>query len=319
MTRSPWVPALIAGLLIVLALPADAADKDDDDDDAAGATLELTTAQRTAVGIAIAQPVAASPKPHIAAFGQVLDGAALIGDFAALDADRSADRAAVSELERLRALHAGGAGASLKAVQAGESEQSRTHAALEASSTRLGLHWTPLAALPAGDRQALFQKLRSGDNALIRADVTGRQSLAGIPSNATVTIDGAARPVLVLGALRAAGTGAASPALLLELRDAPAGLSPGIRVAVTLDGEATPGFAVPGSALLFDEKGAHVYQELASAANATKTTYARRNVQVVMPIGDGWLVHGVDEDDRIVVRGVGLLWSMQGGTTDDVD
>jgi len=318
MTRSRWVPALIAGLLIVVAVPANAVDKDDDDD-AAGATLELTSAQRSAVGIAIAQPVAASPKQHIAAFGQVLDAAAVIGDFAALEADRSAERAAGSELERLRALHAGGASASLKAVQAGESEQARAHAALEASSTRLGLHWTALAGLPVGERQSLFQKLRNGDTALIRADITDRQSVAGLPASASVTIDGIARPVRVLGALRAAGTGAASPALLLELRDAPAGLSAGIRVAVSLDGDATPGFALPGSALLFDEKGAHVYQEVAGAPNAAKTKYARRNVELLMPLGQGWLVHGVDADDRIVVRGVGLLWSMQGGTTDDVD
>jgi multidrug efflux pump subunit AcrA (membrane-fusion protein) len=134
-----------------------------------------------------------------------------------------------------------------------------------------------------------------------------------------VTIDGVARAIRVLGALRAAGTGAASPALLLELRGAPAGLSPGIRVAITLDGDMMPGFSLPGTALLFDEKGAHVYQEVAGAPDAAKTTYARRNVELLMPFGDGWLVHGVDADDRIVVRGVGLLWSMQGGTADDVD
>lgn len=321
MTRSRWLFALIAVVSMVLLAPALAADKDDDDDDSTSAALELTAAQRGAVGIAVAQPVAASPKQQIAAFGQVIDGAAIIGDFASLDADRSADRAAANELERLRALHAGGVSASLKAVQTGESDQARAHAAFEASAARIGLHWTPLAGMAGGERATLFQKIRSGDTALIRADLADRQSLTGVPTNAnaSVTIDGAARPARVLGALRSAGTGASFPGLLLELRDAPAGLAAGIRVAVTLEGDAMAGFVLPGTALLFDESGAHVYQERVGAANAPKTSYVRRNVELLMPFGDGWLVHGVDADDRIVVRGVGLLWSMQGGTIDDVD
>ena len=40
MTRSRWVPALIAGLLIVVAVPANAVDKDDDDDAKAEALMQ---------------------------------------------------------------------------------------------------------------------------------------------------------------------------------------------------------------------------------------------------------------------------------------
>ena len=31
-----------------------------------------------------------------------------------------------------------------------------------------------------------------------------------------------------------------------------------------------------------------------------------------MPSGDGWLVGGLDDDDRIVVHGAGVLWSLEG-------
>jgi hypothetical protein len=38
-----------------------------------------------------------------------------------------------------------------------------------------------------------------------------------------------------------------------------------------------------------------------------------------MRAGSGWLVSGVDADDAVVVRGLGLLWSMQGGAPIDDD
>ncbi len=31
-----------------------------------------------------------------------------------------------------------------------------------------------------------------------------------------------------------------------------------------------------------------------------------------MPSGDGWLVDGLDDDDLVVVHGVGVLWSLEG-------
>jgi hypothetical protein len=33
---------------------------------------------------------------------------------------------------------------------------------------------------------------------------------------------------------------------------------------------------------------------------------------LLAPYGDGWLVQGVDDDDDIVVRGAGVLWSLEG-------
>ena len=46
--------------------------------------------------------------------------------------------------------------------------------------------------------------------------------------------------------------------------------------------------------------------------SAKKTQYARKKVALLMPSGDGWLVDGLDDDDLIVVRGAGVLWSLEG-------
>jgi hypothetical protein len=44
-------------------------------------------------------------------------------------------------------------------------------------------------------------------------------------------------------------------------------------------------------------------------------------VTLLAPYGDGWLVQGVDDDDDIVVRGAGVLWSQGAGihASDDED
>jgi len=305
-----WLPWL--WLLAALPLPLSAAD---DDDDPAGPGLTLTAAQQAAIGIEVATPVAATPTPRLAAIGRVLDAALPITDFAALDADRATARAGRQERDRLRGLHADGAAAALRRVEAADAEAAQAQAALDAASARLAAQWGPLAAMADGDRQALLQRLRSGQAALLRVDLPGRQSLPDLPGRAEVSIDGIAFAANVLGPLRA---GSAAPAALLELPAAPAGLAAGVRLAVALEGEAVAGFIVPGTALLHDAQGAHVYCQVATAA-AAPATYARRDVTLLMPAGSGWLVRGLDADDRVVVRGVGLLWSMQAGAAPDDD
>ena len=61
-----------------------------------------------------------------------------------------------------------------------------------------------------------------------------------------------------------------------------------------------------------EEGGAFVYHELAQKPGDDRTYYARKAVTLLMPSGDGWLVGGLDDDDRIVVRGNGVLWSLEG-------
>ena len=42
-------------------------------------------------------------------------------------------------------------------------------------------------------------------------------------------------------------------------------------------------------------------------------------VTLLVPYGDGWLVKGVDDDDDIVVHGIGVLWALEGGGAHPAD
>ncbi|HUD41491.1 MAG TPA: hypothetical protein VMR06_05765 [Dokdonella sp.] len=286
-----------------------------DDDDDGGDALRLTPAQVEAIGLRVAAPVAAAPPRRIAAYGRVLDSAQPIAAFAAADGQRAAERAARLERDRLRGLHADGAAAALRRVEAAEAELAAAQAARAVADAALVAQWTPLARLDETARQALLARLRDGRSVLVRADLPGRQRLAVLPERAQVRVDGVEHAAQLLGALRNGQT--ALPALLLEL--ALDGLGAGVPLAVTLDGEPLAGFLLPQAALLYDEHGAHVYCE-EDAAGAADRRYRRRAVELLMPAGEAYLVRGVDADDRIVVHGLGLLWSMQGGpVTDDDD
>jgi hypothetical protein len=72
------------------------------------------------------------------------------------------------------------------------------------------------------------------------------------------------------------------------------------------------GMLLPRDALLYDESGAYVYKQLAKKTAAENARYAPVKVRLLLALGDGWLVDGVDDDDNIVVRGAGVLWSLQG-------
>lgn len=300
---------IAAWLLAVTCLAAAA-----DDDDGGGDTLVLTAAQVDAIGLRVQAPVAAAPPRRTAAYGRVLDAAQPITAFAALDGARAAERAARLERDRVRALHADGAAAALRRVEAAEAEFAAAQAVLASNQAQLNAQWAALTRLGAGERQALFERLNAGTSALVRAYLPDRQRLSGGPDRATVRVDGVEHAARVLGPLRAGE--AALPALLLELPLD--GLGAGARLAVTLDGDALAGFLLPRSAVLYDEGGAHVWCEQ-TGADAPERHYRRRAVQLLMPAGEAYLLRGVDADDRVVVHGVGLLWSMQGGPAADDD
>jgi len=103
-----------------------------------------------------------------------------------------------------------------------------------------------------------------------------------------------------------------SVGLLIEEPNAPAGLGPGARIPVALLTAERSGLLLPRDALFYDENGAYVYKQLPKKTAAEKARYAPMKVNLLLPHGDGWLVDGVDGDDDIVVRGAGVLWSLQG-------
>ncbi|WP_440224680.1 hypothetical protein ACQQ2N_05500 [Dokdonella sp. MW10] len=314
--RRPRTACSLLVASILLAASPWALAVDDDDDDAGEAALVLEASQREAIGLRVARPVAVTAPNVLATSARVLDATDILAAAGEAEAASAGERVASEELARVRALHADGAAASRRVVDAAVVEQARQKAARDVAERRLaqlaGFH----ASTAARDRDATLEALRSGTLVLLRAEVTGRESLAGVPRAARVSIDGVAHDTRVLGPLQGAGE-IAAPALLLALDAPPEGLVPGMRLAATLGGEPVKGVAVPRGALLHDERGAHVY--LQSAGDGGTMRYTRRDVSLRVPFGEGWLVDGLDDDDDVVVAGVGLLWSMQGGHVDDDD
>jgi hypothetical protein len=271
----------------------------------------LSGEQQRAAGIVVAHPIAAQAPERIEALGLVLDTTALISDLGDTTAADAAERAGSAELARLRALYAGGAGVSLKMLEAAQAEQAKAQAQAQAAASRFGLRWGPLAALPAEARQKTIQASTSGRSLLLRADLPGRHSFGASPSKAMVDVDGIQVPGRVLGILRET-TELQSVGLLIEVPNAPGGLGPGARVPVAVFAAERKGLLLPRDALLYDENGAYVYKQLSKETQGQKTRYAAVKVRLLLAYGDGWLVEGVDDDDTVVVHGAGVLWSLQG-------
>jgi hypothetical protein len=316
-----------AGLCCVLALacsaivsmsPAAMGDDNDADSNPVSAQPSLTREQQHAVGIVVAHPLAARAPQRIEAFGLVLDATTLISDLGESTASAAAESSASAELKRLRALYDGGAGASLKMLEAAQAEHAKAQAAAELAAARFALRWAPLAALPAGARQKVIEASTSGHGLLLRADLPGRHTLGAGASNAVLDVDGIEVPGHVLGILRQT-TELQSVALLIEVPNAPAGLGPGARVPVALLTAERAGMLLPRDALLYDESGAYVYKQLTKKTDAEKARYAQVKVKLLLPYAEGWLVDGVDDDDDIVIRGAGVLWSLQGVGTRQAD
>ena len=313
---------LLAACCAMLSIPVIAIGDDDDkgaDASQRSAQPSLNSEQEHAVGIVVAHPLAAKAPERIEALGLVLDATTLISDMGESAAAAAAAHAAAAELTRLHGLYDGGAGASLKMLEAAQAEQAKAQAQAEITAARFALHWGPLAALPAGARQKVIDAATHGRSLLLRADLPGRHASGADLRNALLDVDGIQVPGRVLGTLRQT-TELQSVGLLIEVPNAPAGLGPGARIQVALLTAERSGLLLPRDALLYDENGAYVYKQLTKKTAAENARYAAVKVKLLLPYGDGWLVDGVDDDDNIVVRGAGVLWSLQGvGARQNVD
>ena len=305
-----WIAALSLALCTVSSLAAAGTDADAKTDDTVK-QASLSSRQQKAAGIVVAHPSAAKTPERIEALGLVLDATALLSDLGESASAAAAEHSASAELSRLQALFNAGAGASLKMVEAAQTEQTKARAEAQLSTARLALHWGPLIALPLGPRQKALDAAISGHGLLVRADLPGRHSLGALPHKALLDVDGIEVSGRVLGTLRQNGE-LQSIGLLLEIQSPPAGLGPGARVPVTLLSAQREGLLVPREAILYDENGAYVYKQLTGRSDDQQAHYAALKVVLLAPYGDGWLVNGVDDDDDIVVRGAGVLWSLQG-------
>jgi len=288
----------------------------DEDDEAAdpgrrSAQPTLSSGQQRAAGIAVAHPLAAKAPERIEGLGLVLDATTLVSDMGETTTATVAEHSASAELARLRALYEGGAGASLKMLEAAQADQARAQAQAEVAAARFALRWGPLAALPMDARRKVIEASTSGRSLLLRADLPGRHTFGAGPSKAVLDVDGIQVPGRVLGILRET-TELQSVGLLIEVSGAPPGLGPGARMRVAVLTAERKGLLLPRDALLYDESGAYVYKQLTRKTEAEKARYVPVKVRLLLPYGDGWLVEGVDDDDDIVVHGAGVLWSLQG-------
>lgn len=279
----------------------------------------LSAEQQRAAGIVIAAAPAVKLPQRIDAYGRVLDPSRLVADAGRLDSSRVAARAAAAETARLQGLYRG-ANASLKTLQAAEAEQTEAQVRLREAQTELLLRWGPLAQLADAQRAGLIEQLAAGRQLLLRADLPGRHSLGTLPKLALVDVDGVRVPARVLGPLPQSASQLQSVGLLLQIPHPPAGLGPGAELPVMLQGSDHDGRVVPNGALLYGEQGVYVYRVLTDKTKDGDTQFAPLAVTLLQPVGDGWLVTGLHADDRIVVDGAGVLWSLQGlGNISDED
>jgi hypothetical protein len=296
---------------------------DDDDDKAPDSNgpagpPSLNGEQQRAVGIVVAHPLVAKAPDRFEALGLVLDATTLVSDVGDVTTAAAAEHSASAEVVRLHILYDGGAGASLRTLEAARAEQAKAQAQAEIARARFGLRWGPLAVLQAGARQKIIEASTDGRSLLLRADLPGRHSIGELPNKAVLDVDGIQVPGRVLGILRQT-TELQSVGLLIEVPSAPAGLGPGARVPVALLTADRKGLFLPRDAVLYDENGAYVYKQLTKKTTAEKARYAPVKVNLLLPYGEGWLVDGVDDDDNIVVHGAGVLWSLQGVGTQQPD
>jgi hypothetical protein len=302
------LPLACAALSISLAAMGN--DDKDDDSGRQSAQSNLNAEQQRAVGIVVAHPMSAKVPERIQALGLALDATTLISELGEASATAAAEHAASAELVRLHALHDGGAGVSLKVLEAAQAEQAKTQTQAQVAAAKFALHWSPLAALPPGARQKVIDASTSGRSLLVRADVPGRHILGAPANEAVLDVDGIEIRGRVLGTLRQT-TELQSVGLLIEVPNAPPGLGPGARIPVALLTAERSGQALPRDALLYDENGAYVYKQVTQKSDEKNARYVPVKVTLLLPYGDGWLVQGIDDDDNIVVRGAGVLWSLQ--------
>jgi hypothetical protein len=298
-----------AGLLLSAPLHAD-----DDATVAAGQSRlvpTLSAQQQRAAGIIVATAPADRLPQRIAAYGQVLDPSQLVADAGRLESSQAAADAAEAETARLRGLYRR-ANTSLKALQLAEAAQSEAQARAHEAQSEFLLHWGPLASLGAAQRAKLIEQLAAGRQLLLRADLPGRHSLGMLPKQALVDVDGIEVPARVLGPLPQAAAQMQSVGLLLQIPHPPTGLGPRAHLPVVLEGDERDGRVVPDGALIYGEQGVYVYHVLSDKTKDGDTRFAQLRVTLLQPVGGGWLVTGLHASDRIVVRGAGVLWSLQG-------
>lgn len=272
----------------------------------------LSARQQQAVDLQLATPQAAQSRRSQAAYGLVLDAAAFVADNNQLSAAQHSAQLAQTELNRLRALHDSEGDASLRAVQQAEAAAALARGEAQTQLAGFTQRWGPLAARSSAQRAQLAAELLGARSVLIRAELPGSGLPGALPRGASVQLDGLNLPAQVLGHLPQAQSALRGAGLLLMLGHAPLPLAAGTRVAVQLQAAGEAALLVPGEALIFEAGGSYVYRQLLQRDAQQRAQYAAVPVRVLGAEDGLWRVQGLKASDRIVVRGAGVLWSLQG-------
>jgi hypothetical protein len=317
-----WIKRVVPLVLLIASSQWTHAKGGDDDESTPPANAPemttLTPQQRHTLGIVVGHAAAAQIPDRIDSFGLVLDTTTLVADMGDMSAVNAAERSTRAEVTRLQSLYGDGAGASLKMLEAARTEEARAAAQTRFTVARFNQHWGPLARMTPGARQKMLTAVAQGKILLLRADLPGRHSLGSMPTTAQVDVDGIQVPGSVLGVMQQADD-SQSVGLLVGVGNAPVGLSPGARVPIALMMAKHSGVLLPREAVLYDERGAYVFEQVTDKSEPGTAHYARHNVQLLQRQGAGWLVSGVDNADDIVFQGAGVLWSLQGSGAQAAD
>ena len=282
-------------------------------------TLTLTAADQRDDGIVTAPTAPAPAQRGIAAYGEVLDAAALtqLGNriLDAAVAVRIAEaKLAVSRaaFDRAKLLHRDQQNVSAAQLQAAEGSfavdqadlaAARARRDMTAASARQGWGNTIGAALI--DRTRLIADLTERRDYLVKVTLPSGESVTPAPATALTRINGG--PKIRLTFVSAAT--AADPTVqgVSYFYEAPAAslLLPGLRLAVSLAVEAAAhGAIVPDAAVVWLDGGAWIY--VCTGAN----TFERRQLHPARAAADGgYIVPDLPAGTRIVVRGAQMLLS----------
>ncbi len=269
-------------------------------------TVKLSPAEVEAVGIVASLLETRDVPRELKGYGRVLNPAPLAGALADIESTQAALDASRKEYDRANALFSRDQNISAHALETAESAMKQNQAQLTADRVKLVGQWGH-SLVERPDLGNLAPTLMSLDAVLVRIDVAPTDSPSSAPVGGRIvspTDEKRSIDAEFVGLAPAADPLVQGQGFLFLVRPNSLAMQPDMTVTgyLELGGEPLRGLVVPASSVVRFEGRAWVYVENAG------TTFTRREVPLLHPVRDGWLVlQGLDPDNRIVTRGAAIL------------
>jgi hypothetical protein len=268
--------------------------------------LNLPPEKRSAAGLVLAKPAAATLAPEVRAFGRVLDPAPGIALAAELETARAAMAASEKELARAQKLFSADGNGSAQAVESAQSAAARDRAAFNSARGRF-IATFGRALVDSANLDQMVAALEQGV-ALARVDVLPGDEPA--PNPKTVRIGAVGREEMfdapVLGAAPTVDPQVGGQGFFVLLRDHPLAAGTALRAVLPGVGEPQSVLTVPRTAVVYHEGSAWVY------VSGDKNTFARKRLTLGRTVGDAIAVtDGLDASDDVVTTGAQQLLSTE--------